>query len=713
MRLKFYLASALSVFGLAVFAQSGAVEQNQIDAPEQGAFMQEEVKTRVIKGTPKGGGSDPQVFWSEDFSNGFDGQGDNGAWTFEGEQGDYWFITFPIGAVDGYDPLSALTTTDAYGDLIPNFNNNIATIPSTTAENGFAMIDADRFNSITNDPNNQGVDFLTSNYMDASLVSPVFDLTGVDNALLSFWQQWRMCCSNYEIQVGFSTDGGDTYAPFDLFFLNGGEGNITTSNNYGIDISDILQGTSDLTQCRIRFTWDPVPNPDPEGANATHYYAMFDDVQIVEIPANDIAIGETFINNYFESPAEDTDVDYVRKFEYWNQPDYITRPFNFATDATNNGTEEQTNVTLEVQAFLDGELIDTFLSDPITLAPGETDTLRIYDVAPTWWIDAATNPETGTYTFEFRIFQDQEDQRPDDNIGVTRSTRVSNDFDNGSFAFMQNDRDAFTNFYPTLGDDVIWGNRFVFTEPDVADNAVLTHIEFVLSGSPSAPTTPGEVMYVNVRTGSVLVEEGPDNVMNRFFDEDEVEYTIEEDDLSAGGANVWISIELPTPIVIGVDQIFQAECQVPPIGAPSVIHAQSNLQEPGAGVLYDFASPSTGPQGWFTLGDLAPLIRFRTQDASSINTELLTFENGIKLTQNYPNPVVESTMIQFQLDKVSQVTFEVFDITGRLVHSRDLGNIPAYTANIIDFNKENLSAGTYTYSIVTETERVTRKMTIE
>jgi hypothetical protein len=705
MRLKFYLTSVLTVFGFAAMAQSGAQEQHEIDAPANDIFMNE---TKVVRtsNTAKGG-DEPEVFWSEDFSNGFDGQGENGAWTFDGENGDLWFITFPLGAPDGYDPLAPLTTTDAYGDIIPNFNNNIATIPSTTADNGFVMMDADRFNSITNDPNNQGVDFLTSNVIDAILVSPPIDLTGVENALLSFWQQWRMCCSSYEISVEFSTDGGDTWIPFNLWDLNGGTGNVTTSNNFGINISDILQAADDLTDCRIRYIWDPIPNPDPEGANATHYYCMFDDIQIVEIPDNDIAIGDTYINNFFESPDEEPDLDYVRKFEYWNQPDYITRPFNFATDATNNGTLEQTNVTLQVVALLDGDSIDSFVSDPINLAPGETDTLRIYDVAPSWWINDEGNPEPGVYSFQFEIFQDAEDQRPEDNVGVTRTTRISNDMDNGGFAFMQNDRDAFTNFYPTLGDDVIWGNRFVFTEPDVAEEAVITHVEFILSGSVNAPSTPGEVMYVNVRTGSVLSEEGPDNEMFRYFEEDEIEYTVLEEDLGE-----WVSIELPTPILIETDKIFQAEAQVPPIGSPAIIHAQSNLQEPGAGVLYDFAMPSGGPQGWFTLGDLAPLLRFRTQDASSINTENLTYESGIKLTQNHPNPFTDNTMIQFQLDESSPVTFEVFDISGKLVHSEDFGNVPARTAQVFMFNRENLAPGIYTYSIVTEKERVSRKLTV-
>jgi hypothetical protein len=705
MKLKFYLASALSMFALSGIAQNSDITKFETPATSKALLMQD-TKAIVSSNNEKGGGTEPEVFWSEDFSNGFAGQGDNGEWTTEGAQGDYWFVSYPIGATDGYDPSSPLTTTTAYGDILPNFMGNTVTIPSTTADNGFMMLDADRFNSIATEVADQGIESLTSNVVDAILISPSMDLTGVTGGLLSFWQQWRMCCSDYALTVQFSTNGGTTWANFDLFIISGGEGNITTSTNLGINITEVLAGASDLTDCKVRFIWDPLLL-----GGATHYYSMFDDIQIVAVPQNDVAIGDTYFNNHFESPLEESDLDYVRKFEYWNQPEYITRPFNFAAAVSNNGALEQTDVTLIVTAFLDGEpLAELPTSDPITLGVGQTDTLRVYDQTPTWW----ETPAAGVYTFEYEIVQAAPDERPDDNIGAIRSTRISTDADNDGFAFMQNDRNAFTNFYPTLGDDVIWANRFVFTEADVAEGnaAYITHVEFVLSASTNAPSTPGEIMNINVRTGSVLTEVSEDNPDFRYFEEDEIEYVLLEEDLSAGTTN-WISVELPTPILISPNVIYQAEAQVPPIGFAAVIHAQSNLQEAGAGVLYDFAEPSTGPQGWFTLGDLAPLIRFRTAVDALVSTNDVTYESGIKLTQNYPNPVVDNTMIQFQLDNASQVTFEVFDITGRIVYQKDYGNVPAMSAQVVSFNSRALAAGTYTYSIVTENERVTRKMIIE
>jgi hypothetical protein len=103
-------------------------------------------------------------------------------------------------------------------------------------------------------------------------------------------------------------------------------------------------------------------------------------------------------------------------------------------------------------------------------------------------------------------------------------------------------------------------------------------------------------------------------------------------------------------------------------------------------------------------------LAFGTENILSVSD--VSYESGIKLTQNFPNPVVDNTTIQFQLDEAASVTFEVFDITGKLVHSEDLGNVPALTNQLVDFNRAGLASGTYTYGVVTENERLTRKMII-
>ncbi len=693
---KIYLVG--SFLGVASLLSAQSTVQH--DAQAASLLSKNTVRTHSKSTTAKG--DDPiTVYWSEDFSNGFDGQGDNGAWTVSGDQGNLWFHAFPLGSANGYDPDAPLTgdAYAVYGDTIPNFYAG-PTIPSETQDNGFMMLDADRYNSTATMPSQTGVGAATSNPIYAVLESPAFDLTGIDFALLSFHQDWRFCCNNYAWNVEFSVDDGDTWVPYDVFDLFGGEGNVQITGEAGINISDVLQGATSLTDCRIRFIWDP----NLEGA-MSQYFLQLDDVAIVSIPENDIAIGDNWYNSYFESPDEEPDVDYVSKFEFWNQPNYNTRPFNFAAEVTNNGTNVQTGVQLEVTFQPPGDVEpQIILSDPIELESGASDTLRIYDEIPTAWID----PADGVYTMDFRVIQSEMDARPNDNIGTTKTTRVSSDASSSAGAIMQNDRNAFTNFYATLGQDVIWGNRMTFIEQD--QETVITHVEFVLSGANEAPSFPGEPVHVNVRTGSVLSEEDVDNEIFRYFGDEEVEYVIEESDLTTNN-EIWISLELPVPVVVEADKIYQAEMQVPAAGDNVAIIAHSNLQEPGAGVLYEFADPSGGPQGWWTIGDAAPLLRFRLTQA--LDVESVTYESGIKLIQNYPNPVVDNTLIQYQLDETSQASFEVMDMTGKLVYQKDLGMVPAGLANRFEFSASDLAPGVYTYSIVTENDRVTRKMMVE
>lgn len=241
----------------------------------------------------------PNLFYSEDFSNGFAGKGENGAWSFEGDQGNLWFISYPSGSPDGYDPQSPLTTTNAYGGFIPIFGNTITTIPSTTAENGFVMLDSDRYNSTATTPADQISSNFTTNEIDAILVSPSIDLSGVDSASLFFWQQWRMCCSNYDLTVEFSTNEGESWFTYNIFDLSNGQGNATRTEEFSIDISDVLQSASDLSDCRIRFIWDRAVSLLGESSLATHYYFMLDDVRIAAEDSNTEVSGSDEINVEF------------------------------------------------------------------------------------------------------------------------------------------------------------------------------------------------------------------------------------------------------------------------------------------------------------------------------------------------------------------------------------------------------------------------------
>lgn len=99
---------------------------------------------------------------------------------------------------------------------------------------------------------------------------------------------------------------------------------------------------------------------------------------------------------------------------------------------------------------------------------------------------------------------------------------------------------------------------------------------------------------------------------------------------------------------------------------------------------------------------------FTVDDAVGINN--LT-GNGIKLFQNNPNPVSSETVIHYDLQKGSDVTIEITDLTGRLLATLNEG-IRAAGKNSATFNASELAAGTYFYTLKTANGNLTNTMAV-
>ena len=87
--------------------------------------------------------------------------------------------------------------------------------------------------------------------------------------------------------------------------------------------------------------------------------------------------------------------------------------------------------------------------------------------------------------------------------------------------------------------------------------------------------------------------------------------------------------------------------------------------------------------------------------------ETRTF-NGV---QNSPNPFSDMTTVSFDLTKNETVAFNVYDLTGKNVYSR---NIDARAGNnAFDLDASAFNQGVYFYSISNGTDTVTRKMVVK
>lgn len=90
-----------------------------------------------------------------------------------------------------------------------------------------------------------------------------------------------------------------------------------------------------------------------------------------------------------------------------------------------------------------------------------------------------------------------------------------------------------------------------------------------------------------------------------------------------------------------------------------------------------------------------------------------TFVNGVKVTQNSPNPYSNSTSIAYELQKnASLVSLFVYDVTGKVVAEQLEGNQQS-GKHLVKFNANSLPAGIYYYSLMIDNNfTATQKMVV-
>ncbi len=87
-------------------------------------------------------------------------------------------------------------------------------------------------------------------------------------------------------------------------------------------------------------------------------------------------------------------------------------------------------------------------------------------------------------------------------------------------------------------------------------------------------------------------------------------------------------------------------------------------------------------------------------------------ETVSKISQNYPNPFNGVTRVDVTLTKQANVSLEVYNLLGQKVYEIPARNLGEGTHNF-QINAAGLNAGIYTYSVIANGERTTRKMVIK
>ena len=124
----------------------------------------------------------------------------------------------------------------------------------------------------------------------------------------------------------------------------------------------------------------------------------------------------------------------------------------------------------------------------------------------------------------------------------------------------------------------------------------------------------------------------------------------------------------------------------------------------------DYGLTGAGDYVWFTSQTATPAIRLILSERVGID-EIANY-NGIDLHQNVPNPANGTTMVRFEMLQSRNVTVEMRDLQGRLIQSVQRGQLPAGTHQV-ELNVADLQSGIYTYTLVADGMRLTKKMMVK
>ena len=398
------------------------------------------------------------------------------------------------------------------------------------------------------------------------------------------------------------------------------------------------------------------------GWNARVYFWMIDDMRIIQAPDNDIKILRSDYNEW----DFDTSPDFST-LEFSMYSSSQVRPLTFKTLYNNFGTVDQTNVSLNVDVLDDGNNnVFNGASAGVTAPTEIIDSLYVLGYTP--------SGATGRFDIMYEITQDQTDSDPSDNA----STRW---FDVSEFIFAR-DTGALDGNTDNQNEAYELGNWYNIQNNDEE----LAGIDVVFDDDTEVGTIVSGVLYDSNRDVIDFTEE----------------YEIQSSDLNAAGENNSVSLVFASPITL-----FQDEDYLITVshfgGADNVVIGTSGDSPPQTSLIFDQPTST-----WFFVTS-TPMVRMNFNPSVGIEDDLQAF--GMSVGQNIPNPSNGSTSIRIEFDQAMQSTFEMHDVTGKLVYFQDLGKRSA-GLHTIQLNTNEFNNGLYFYTLIANDQKMTKRMVV-
>jgi len=432
------------------------------------------------------------------------------------------------------------------------------------------------------------------------------------------------------------------------------------SDNPSLLEFDITEAAGGQSTVWIRFRW----------VGTWGYSWEIDDLEVYDTPENDTRIDNYLsFSNYFQTGL----------YEYgaWAQSQ-IPTDLQAGAKVYNVGYADQTNVMMDLD--VNGTAFASNTLD--TLGYAANDTLVM-----------SYQPDgLGTQTLNYLLSADAEDENPGNN-SATQSFDVT-DLQYGR------DNGVVTAAFPGDGTD----DYIAMPLYDIINDVTIYGIDVaILDGSEDG--TPIRGFLVDMFDDLALTEQYGGELISSAEVDMASGYTN-----SGDGDIVWYTLALEEPYQAAAGDW---------IGAAFEHYGGANVQIGEAQYTYDQTAFVYGPFGsgnaydWYYSNEV-PMVRLNLDPAATttVNVEEVASMQGFELFPAFPNPANDNTRFQFRLDQTSDVTFELRDVTGKLVEVRDMGTQPAgYNSFVLETSA--LGAGSYTAILTVNDARTTQKLMVK
>lgn len=394
-----------------------------------------------------------------------------------------------------------------------------------------------------------------------------------------------------------------------------------------------------------------------------------DNVCVAEILDYNMTMVEAF---YADVSGEPND-PLVQSFEYT----YLALDQAISTvvggAVRNNGGMDMTNIIIDCEIFVDNVSQGVFSSNPIAvLIPGDQDTV-LFDSG---WIPSIA----GDVDFVVSVRADSVDMNPNDNEG-SKSQFVS---DNGTFQTHGRDGNSAQSFSSNL--DANLNPQIYQYGPDfkISNDAQVYGI-LVAFGTGSGEIVQGHLYDAN---------------FDVIDDTEEYEITGTDENGVTGNTMAYLSFDSPVDVLAQEYYTVMVE----------YFGGSNNVTIANSGVAPAFTTTFQDETGALFYTASVPMIRL-VMAPNSLGLEEHVFVDGVRLGLNMPNPFGDNTVIPYELQDNTKVTFRVIDMNGKVIFESFEGNKPAgsYTLN---FDGSELANGLYNYSIITEKGSVSKHMLV-